>query len=254
MSGYIVYEGPSMIDGEPIVVIATGIGPKSQRSKNEKTGEMVQVWILRSDISPMSAINTGQDESICGGCAYRGTVDDGSNRNRACYVDVSKAPGAVWKAYKAGKYKQIPGHRFRWKDQATRLGAYGDPAAVPVRFLRSLTKRGKGHTGYSHQWRKLKFKAYRPLIMASCDNLQDLDDAQAAGWRTFRVRKPGDELHKSEITCPASFEGSYAKTCETCKACDGSRSQSGEAPLQKSIGIIVHGSPSKLASYSRTVG
>ena len=40
-TGYVIYKGPSLLDGAPIVVIAV-IG-----SGNTKTGDMVQTYILR---------------------------------------------------------------------------------------------------------------------------------------------------------------------------------------------------------------
>jgi hypothetical protein len=58
--GYIAYEGASMIDGSPIVVIVN----KIDGSDNVKTGAIVQTFILRSDISPIDALNTGADVSI----------------------------------------------------------------------------------------------------------------------------------------------------------------------------------------------
>lgn len=58
MSGIILYRGPSMLDGSPIVCIATGIEGKA--SRNGKAGEMVQTWILREDIAPHEAIHTAQ--------------------------------------------------------------------------------------------------------------------------------------------------------------------------------------------------
>ena len=45
----IIYEGPSLLDGQQIVVIATGIKSKSS---NGKTGGMIQTWILLCDIDP----------------------------------------------------------------------------------------------------------------------------------------------------------------------------------------------------------
>lgn len=38
--GKIIWEGKSRFDGKPIVCIAT------ENSKNRKTGDMVQTWIL----------------------------------------------------------------------------------------------------------------------------------------------------------------------------------------------------------------
>jgi hypothetical protein len=54
----ILYEGPSMIDGKPIVVIAT-VG-----SANSKTGAMVQTWIMRQDVEPHHALKTGKPDRM----------------------------------------------------------------------------------------------------------------------------------------------------------------------------------------------
>ena len=53
--GFVLYDGASVLDGAPIVVIAT------LETSNAKTGAMVQTWILRSDIEPHQAIKTGDD-------------------------------------------------------------------------------------------------------------------------------------------------------------------------------------------------
>ena len=62
----IIYQGPSLLDGLPIVAIAT------YSDKNTKTGKVLQTYIMRSDISPLEASKTGQDFSICGDCKFRG--------------------------------------------------------------------------------------------------------------------------------------------------------------------------------------
>lgn len=260
MAGFVAYEGSSRIDGSPIVCIVTGIGNrKSDRSRNAKTGEMAQVWYLLRDVSPMAAINSGEDSGICGSCPLRGIIEkqqDGSGRNRmrSCYVDVSNAPRAIWEAYQAGKYDPLPAD-YTWKDQATRLGAYGDPVVVPVRINRDLIRRGNGsHTGYSHQWRKSKFQSSRSLLMASVESAEDAAEAQRRGWRTFRTMSADSALTGSEILCPASAEAGNVRTCETCRACNGSSSAPGENPLQRSIAIFAHGSPSRLGSYARMIG
>ena len=66
-NGLIVYEGKSEIDGAPIVVILTAING----SMNPKTGHMVQSFILRADIDPITAAKAGHDVSICGQCEHR---------------------------------------------------------------------------------------------------------------------------------------------------------------------------------------
>ena len=67
-NGVVLYRGPSRLDGAPIVVVATGL---QRPSENEKTGPMVQTWILRSDEHPVSAVHSGADASICGDCPLR---------------------------------------------------------------------------------------------------------------------------------------------------------------------------------------
>ena len=67
---YVIYDGPSEIDGKPIVAIA------QVKTGNRKTGDMVQTWILRSDVDPITASRTGEDVSICGDCPHKGTPSD----------------------------------------------------------------------------------------------------------------------------------------------------------------------------------
>ena len=79
-NGYVLYRGPSKIDGKPIVMIATGF---KTGSGNVKTGAMIQTWILREDVEPHTAQKTGDDESICGNCPHRVVLRS----------NVSSAPG-----------------------------------------------------------------------------------------------------------------------------------------------------------------
>jgi hypothetical protein len=86
MKSGILYRGPSEIDGQPIVAIAT------YSNRNTKTGQVVQTYILREDINPLEASKTGQDYSICGDCPMRGDVTTDPARkiakNRKCYVNL----------------------------------------------------------------------------------------------------------------------------------------------------------------------
>ena len=61
--GFIIHEGPSVLDGSPIVVIAT------LETSNVKTARW-SAWILRSDIN-RSSNKTGDDSVICGSCPHR---------------------------------------------------------------------------------------------------------------------------------------------------------------------------------------
>ena len=113
VTGVVLYDGPSALDGKPIVVVAT------LNSANAKTGNMIQTWILRSDIKPLAALDTGEDYSICGNCPHR---------KRTCYVNVGQAPSRVYDTYKAGKYPAFDAtlHTGLFIGRKDRLGASGD--------------------------------------------------------------------------------------------------------------------------------
>jgi hypothetical protein len=225
MSGAIIYRGPSQIDGAPIVVIAT-LG-----SKNRKTGPMLQTWILRSDVGPLEASRAGQDSSICGQCPHRHSL------NGACYVDIGRAPMAIYNAFRRGSYLSAETSADRialGMGRAVRLGAYGDPAAVPLRVWADLLFQADCHTGYTHQWREGFALALRDVCMASVDSDAELDTARAMGWRTFRVMRADEPLASREFICPATVSD---RQCHQCKACDGAP----RGASQASVAIVVHG-------------
>jgi hypothetical protein len=232
-TGYVVYRGPSQLDGAPIVAITT------MRSENHKTGNMVQTWILRDDLSPTEASKQSADASVCGYCKHRWSLGG------ACYVNIGQGPGSIWRAYKRGNYPDatVTGSAdFErsmgaiTRGRAVRLGAYGDPAAVPVAVWQALTRCATGHTGYTHQWRNPIAAPLRALCMASVDTDAEYAAAQSAGWRTFRVRCEDDaSVMPREFECVADTKGT---ACADCRACDGAARGVGQA----SVFITVHGS------------
>jgi hypothetical protein len=102
MKNGIIYHGPSLYDGAPIVVIATFT------KSNSKTGGVVQTYILRDDIDPRDASKGGQDVSICGSCPHRGEVTTDPARkiakNRTCYVNLGQGVLITWLALQRGVY------------------------------------------------------------------------------------------------------------------------------------------------------
>lgn len=222
-NGYVLFEGPSALDGSPIVVIATGL---KNKSSNRKTGAMVQTYILRSDILPTEAVKTGADSSICGDCIHRG---DGTGKARTCYVNVGQGAQVVYKAYKRGIYPNIadtgvgiyPADWLHFADKAIRFGTYGDPAAAPLKIWERLQLLASKTTGYTHQWRTIPAQ-WAGVVMASADNVEDVNAAHAKGYRTFRVTTGEDPvLVKGEVLCPASEEAGKKLDCDTCGACNG---------------------------------
>lgn len=230
MTVSVLYKGPSMIDGEPIVALATGI---DRPSSNRKTGDMIQTWIMRADLSPIVAAGLGADFSVCGACPHRG---DGYGNQRSCYVVIAQAPTSAWMAWsRAGQPSaSLASVVERCAGRMIRLGAYGDPCAVPAEVWRQLIDRSSGWTGYTHQWRRLESFEYQGFLMASVDSAEEQRIATSQGWRTFRVGSaPSSKPMQGEIPCIATVTN---KTCAQCRLCSGSERKS--AP---SIHIVPHG-------------
>lgn len=233
MPGVIFYEGPSRLDGAPIVGIAT------INSENRKVGNLVQTWILRSDIPPVDAVRTGEDASICGSCPLR----DISSK-RGCYVLVGFAPQTIWHAYKRGRYPMLRDAGDLLADIGLRYGSYGEPVAIPLRYWDRLAKACKAgkHPGYTHTWSDRRFTAWSKRLMASVHSAEEAANAQLAGWRTFRTLTSVDQLAANEILCPASAEAGFATTCEHCGACNGKHGQNDK---RRNVAIVAHGSGGK---------
>jgi len=255
----IIYLGPSMLDGAPIVCLAT------VHSANRKTGRLVQTWIVRADVSPVDAYMAGADSAVCGQCPRRHSLGGD------CYVRVVTAPHAAWRLWdRSGR----PGEN--WSDESQicrlqgdalqyglRLGSYGDPAAVPHAVWADLIDALQPRTvvGYTHQWRSLESHLattlaiscdswergdeservawYRDHVMASCDSVEDARDARALGWRCFLAIPATDRAAVPERTvqCPATISD---RTCATCGACDGAA----RGATKASIYLLEHGARS----------
>ena len=213
-NGVILYSGPSMLDGKPIVMIATGL---TDTSANVKTGGMVQTWIMRADMPPTEAWKTDADMSVCGDCPLRKTPEG----KRICYVLLHQAPLAVWKAYKNGSYLTLTDYPEAIeiiKTRPLRLGSYGDPVAVPPRYILPLLNlAGMKWTGYTHQWRKDIAKPWNHYLQASCETANDAAQAQQQGWNYYRVISENDKPLKCEHTCPSN----KGMNCATCGICNG---------------------------------
>ena len=214
--GVVLYQGPSVLDGEPIVMVATF------ESENGKTGNMIQTWIIRADMHPLSALSSGADKSICGNCRHRP-----ANEN-SCYVVVAQSVTALYRAFKAGSYPpyKVTEHARFFVGREIRLGAYGDPAAVPKDYIRQVLWLVDARTGYTHQWRSKKAQWLKGVVQASVDSEAEAQLAKSRGWRYFRVKDEADPRLPGEGSCPASSEymGRTGKKvqCRTCTLCDGS--------------------------------
>jgi len=224
MLGSLVYSGPSQIDGSPIIGVVTF------ESQNSKIGDMAQLWILPRDVPPAVAIGSGDDVSVCGQCPLRKFAPSGERQTRACYVNIM-GPQSVWRAWRDGKYATVSARATSrvLRGRMVRLGAYGDPAALPLQVLRDLIRDVKGHTGYTHQWATCDSR-YAQLLMASVEGRA----AVPQGWRGFIVAQ---DAPSGAVVCPASEEAGKRATCAQCGLCNGTL---GNSP--KHVTIRPHGS------------
>ena len=226
MKSAIIYNGPSLLDGKPIVVIAT------YSNRNKKTGHVVQTYILRSDINPLEASKTGQDFSICGDCTMRGEVTTDPQRKQAkgrrCYVNLGQGVLIVFKSFLRGVYQPADPATIG-RGRFVRVGTYGDPAAVPAHVWEELLSEADTFTAYSHQ------SGWRPdIAMQSADDYHSAVLHWKAGRRTFRVIAELGHLDRNnEALCPASKEAGRRVQCTACKLCKGSSKG-------KSIAIVEH--------------
>ena len=229
--GYVLYEGPSAINGENIAAILT------LESTNKKTGNMAQLWILAKDIPPHIAQKTGNDDAVCGDCPIK----------KECYVLTFQGPLSVWNAYKRGsyeninlnfaKYVSILKKRF-FMELIIRFGAYGDPAALPEWLITSIADNCKDFTGYTHQWNKRKFNYLKNYFMASVETKKLAEKALKKGFRYFRIKPENAINFEKEITCPSDL----GIQCIDCKLCNG-------AKQAKNITIQAHGARAGGISY-----
>jgi len=224
-NGFIIHEGVK--NGEKFAVIAT------LKTSNRKTGNMVQVWILLADHSPVDGVKSGLDAStICLGCKFAS--------GNGCYVNVGQAPNSIWKAYKANKYNHLSPFLYAniFNGRKVRFGAYGNPSLIPLSIVKAITEASDGWTGYFHDWKEMpssKATAYGSYFMASTETNDSVRRAKAKSLRFFHV---SPEQPKNTIECLADSRG---LSCDKCQLCKGNRLSA------KSIWINPHGSKKKRA-------
>jgi hypothetical protein len=233
----IIYEGPSLLgNGADIVIIA--IVTANNATKNDKTGGMVQTYIMNKDVPPITAQKTQQDDVNCGDCKHR---------NKSCYVRVEQSVNSVYRAYRRGSYPKLTEQQTieLFSNQKVRMGTYGEPSAITGRYWHNWLQKSKGNTGYTHQWKLTSSNELKDLCMASTDTIEEYYEAKALGWRVFHVKNQNDEKPIAKaVDCPASEKMGKKLHCEDCMLCNG---------LQKGatsdVVIDVHGTKNKVNKF-----
>ncbi|QFP95572.1 hypothetical protein SEA_GAUGELDP_89 [Mycobacterium phage GaugeLDP] len=227
----LVWQGKSELTGEELIVLATKAS--SPAKANMKTGDMVQISILRADVNPTEAIKLGLDEATCGDCPFRSIASGGDG---GCYTHKSLRRGhaqtSSWNAHQKHGSRAFDLEAFR--GLKVRFGSYGDPAAVPFEVWEAILSVAEGVTGYTHQWRTADPR-FAQLCMASADTVGQRREARHKGYRTFRPRPGNAPREAGEVICPASTEAGFKTDCMTCMACGGTSSG-----RKQDITIILH--------------
>jgi hypothetical protein len=203
-----------------VVAVVTGT---EKPSENAKTGWMAQVWIL-----PQSGLGADEQRTVCLRCPLQPALRDRRPEGVSqCYVPKHRAPTQVWRNWRAGKYPQIQPDALRRR--MVRWGAWGEPVLVPESIVREVNECAAGWTGYTHAWRAARFQSYRRWLMASVESEADAIQAQAMGWRTYRMLQAEENPLATELPCPGrlSFADAHGTTCDRCLKCDGRTEREG---------------------------
>lgn len=228
-----LYRGPSMLGAGNILVVLTASDNRKLGTTGRDARPVVQVWIL-----PEDGLTT--TDSCCpADCPFRPTAEGAAG---GCYVDPR-----VWRSVRRAALKREVEAPLAWDllveiRPFVRLGAFGDPAAMPPELVADILHYSVGHTAYTHAWRRPTSAWLRPVAMASCESSADATAARAMGWRTYTVAHSPSE---GEIPCP-SLRG---VKCAECGLCDGRRGR--PAP---SISIPPHGGTVARRQAEKVVG
>lgn len=223
-SSVTIWEGASLFDGSPIKVVMSAY---TKDSNNDKTGPMIQVYILPSDEKP-NDVYKAKGSAVCGSCKYNGS---------GCYVNWSRLT-PIWKASKKNKIS-LEIASWLCSQLRVRIGAAGDPAAVPTEVWAQLLKNADGWTGYTHAWESCDPELIK-YFMASCDSKKEVYHAQNIGWNVFYVHDNDMDIKVDSIPCSAD---GIMKHCFSCMMCHGRRSTT-QRPFV--VTEILHGASNTL--------
>ena len=218
--GYIIHEGET--NGQNFAVIATF------NSSNEKTGSMIQIWIMLTDIHPVEVVRSGLDAvTICQGCPFAS--------GNGCYVNMAFAPTNIFKTYKAGKYEKLfpKDYSTVFAGKTVRFGAYGNPTLMPFSIAKAIAKASKGWTGYFHNWAQMtvvEARQWNELFMASTETQNSYNLAKQLNLRVFHVSPTKPVLNTME--CVNSTKQIECRDCLLC---------AGMSKPAKDIWIAPHG-------------
>lgn len=152
-----------------------------------------------------------------------------SNKCYAWYGTPRMAYASVTRAYNAGKsYDRAEAFLNAVRSaRYVRVGALGDPHVLGREELEqtyeaALRAKFEGVLGYTHGWRDGQLQG---LVLASCDNLRQADQAVDAGWRASAIL-PWNTPYKGirtpsgrkVLVCPGQKKNVVCNDCGLCDA------------------------------------
>lgn len=229
----VLWEGESRLQaGAPVRVVATVSG--SARSGNEKTGDMVQIAVMRADENPIRAWRAGEEGPVCpDACVHRSVRRGGQG---TCYVNKGRLTSAWAASGRAFRLKPEKLSEFG-RGALLRLGMEGDPAAAPLFVWAGVTEDCAGWSGYTAHWRGLS-RNWQHLFMASCASAEEAKEAEALGWRTFTSSSSlaEDRANEEAGRWPCRYD-SHGLSCIQCLGCSGT----GRGAKRPSYFVALHG-------------
>jgi len=238
------------------------------RSTNRKTGDIPTCFIGRTRKESLKSClgcpllhvkDGGEAESGKPMCnAQYGTQSFGHKahiRKYAAQVEEAEAAGeeivdimSLERALEARAYSA----------KYVRLAALGEPSKLSYRVLKEIidTTRGSGlgFLGYTHFWADYgdtrKGRLLRQNFMASCNSLDEIDEALSQGWNATAIVEPGHPggfqrtpEGSPAILCPHALDDRVQ--CNQCGLCDPQKNP-GTAILFWDMGSTAQGKRRKL--------
>ena len=198
-------------------------------SKNTKTGDVIQQWITPKNWereSQKEKVDVKDSAAACKDCPLMDS----------CYVKKGTAVMGLKSGSKSKNF--IPATEeeqlYRFEKKFVRFGAFGEPVLAGKMNTVALASVAKNWTGYTHQWKDLNYHWSNKYFMASVETPKLKSEANALGYRTFRVGADVSEILPDEVLCPASKEAGRKATCADCGLCKGASSKA------KNVFIVKH--------------
>ena len=219
-NGVIVYDGPSMLDGKPVVVVLTSLRGTSANDKTSGDGAgalpLAQTYVIPRSMIPEpdadkrarkaewhADLAAGCDAAVCGACPLRPSTvaalrAQGLPAPDQCYVlngpdDVAAAVGRG--AYPVATLAQAAGYvramLAAGRIAGVRGGSWGDPAAAPPEVHLALyaavhDRRPDGLRGLRSRVRHPDGRE-RPAVWTCYTRTWEYAPTVAAPWRTFAM-------------------------------------------------------------------